>query len=67
MVELEFSVLSRQCLARRIPTTKALSQEVAEEEASRNQAKATVNWRFTNTQPRVKLERLYPQPSLSQS
>lgn len=67
LVELEFSVLSRQCLARRIPTTEKLSPEVAAWEASRNQAKATVNWRFTNTQARVKLERLYPQPSLSQS
>ncbi len=65
MVELELSVLSRQCLDRRIPTTKELSEEVAAWEASRNQAKATINWRFTNTQARVKLERLYPLPSLS--
>ncbi len=67
MVELELSVLSGQCLERRIPSTEELSREVAAWEASRNQAQASVNWRFTNTQARIKLERLYPQPSLSES
>ncbi len=67
MVELELSVLSRQCLARRIPTTEELSEEVGAWEASRNQASSTINWRFTNSQARVKLERLYPQPTLSES
>lgn len=67
MVELELSVLSRQCLDRRIPSTKELSREVAAWEASRNQAQASVNWRFTNTQARITLQRLYPQPTLSES
>lgn len=65
MVELEFSVLSRQCLGRRIPTMQVLQQEVAAWEEQRNQQKATVNWRFSTTDARSKFERLYPTPSLS--
>lgn len=65
MVEVEFSVLSRQCLDRRIPTIQLLQQEVDAWEHQRNQHKATVNWRFKATDARQKLERLYPAPSLS--
>ena len=65
MVELEFSVLSRQCLNRRIATMEKLEGEVAAWEVVRNQAKATVNWRFSCTDARVRLERLYPNPTLS--
>lgn len=44
MVECEFSVLSRQCLNRRIPSFEELAQEVSVWEQRRNQAKATVDW-----------------------
>lgn len=60
MVELEFSVLSRQCLNRRIPDFKTMQQEVEAWEQQRNQQRATVNWRFTTDDARVKLKRLYP-------
>jgi transposase len=59
-VEIELSVLSRQCLERRIPDQETLKQEITAWEESRNQARATVAWRFTTTDARVKLQRLYP-------
>jgi transposase len=43
-VEIELSVLSRQCLERRIPNKETLKQEIAAWEESRNQARATVAW-----------------------
>ena len=60
MAELEFSVLSRQCLARRIPDEATLSRELQAYETRRNVAQAKITWRFTSEQARVKLQRLYP-------
>lgn len=60
MAEIEFSVLSRQCLARRIPDEPTLLRELQAYEARRNAAKAKITWRFTSEQARVKLHRLYP-------
>lgn len=60
MAEIEFSVLSRQCLDRRIPDEKTLKQELAALEDQRNRAGATVNWQFTSENARVKLKRIYP-------
>ena len=60
MAEIEFSVLSRQCLKQRIPDRETLAQEVAAWEAERNSNKATVDWRFTTNDARIKLRRLYP-------
>jgi DDE superfamily endonuclease len=60
MAELEFSVLGRQCLDRRIPDRETLRQEIATWEAERNAARTTVQWRFTVTDARTKLHRLYP-------
>lgn len=61
--EIEFSVLSSQCLDRRIPDKGTLEGELAAWEAERNEAGATVEWRFTNEKARVKLSRLYPATS----
>ncbi len=61
--EIEFSVLSSQCLDRRIPDKETLEGELAAWEAERNEAGATVEWRFTNEKARVKLSRLYPATS----
>ena len=60
MVEIEFSVFSKQCLARRIGEEDTLKQEVAALESERNQAGATIDWRFTTSDARVKLQHLYP-------
>lgn len=60
MAEIEFSVLARQCLDRRIPDEATLKQEVAAWQASRNDGEAKVNWQFTTSDARVKLKKLYP-------
>jgi hypothetical protein len=63
MAEIELSVLSRQCLARRIPDEAALRRAITAYEDTRNAAKATITWRFTLTDARQKLHRLYPSTS----
>ena len=63
MVEIEFSVLSRQCLNRRIPDIDTMKREVRAWTVERNRHRSTVNWRFTCQDARVKLKRLYPQPT----
>jgi DDE superfamily endonuclease len=59
MAEIEIAVLARQCLKRRIPNRNILRQEVAAWQVERNEQRATINWRFTTTDARTKLERLY--------
>ena len=61
MAEIELSVLSRQCLSRRIASLEALTHEVAAWQQRRNAARATVKWRFTTDDARIKLKSLYPQ------
>ena len=60
MAESELSVLSRQCLSRRIPDKQTLSDEVAAWTNSRNKRYAKADWQFTNADARVKLRKLYP-------
>ena len=63
MAEIEFSVFSNQCLNRRIEDEASLKQEIAALEAERNQAAATIDWRFSTTDARDKLRRIYPSVS----
>lgn len=60
MAEIELSVLSRQCLARRIPNKKMLITEVSAWETSRNNVKVQIDWQFKTEDARIKLKRLYP-------
>lgn len=60
MAEIEFSILSRQCLNRRIATRTELQRQIAAWETERNAFHAAVNWQFTVTDARLKLKRLYP-------
>ena len=60
MAEIELSVLNGQCLDRRIPDKSMLEREVAAWETTRNERQATVNWRFTSADARIKLKPLYP-------
>lgn len=60
MAEIELSVLSRQCLDRRVPDRATLEREVAAWEARRNASAGAINWRFTTADARIKLTRLYP-------
>ena len=60
MAEIELSILQRQCLARRIPDEETLKREIASWENQRNEEKAKIDWRFSITDARRKLKRLYP-------
>jgi len=60
MAEIELSVLSRQCLARRIPDKQTLVTEIAAWEQDRNDVKVQIDWQFTTEDARIKLKRLYP-------
>lgn len=60
MAEIELSILQRQCLDRRIPDEETLKREIAAWETQRNEEKATIDWRFSVTDAREKLKRLYP-------
>ena len=60
MAEIEFSVLSRNCLRGRHGDEVALAVAVEAYEIRRNAAKATINWGFSTHDARSKLHRLYP-------
>lgn len=60
IAEIELSVLSRQCLDRRVPDVATLTREVAAWQERRNATATPVDWRFTTQDARIKLKRLYP-------
>jgi hypothetical protein len=60
MAELELSVLTRQCLRRRIPDRTTLATEVAAWVAARNAACTPITWRFTTEVARIRLAHVYP-------
>ena len=60
MAESELSVLSGQCLDRRIPDKQTLIEEVAAWQDRRNKSHTKAEWQFTTATARVKLKRLYP-------
>ena len=60
MAEIELSILSRQCLDRRIGSQAELAREVAAWQAKRNGREVGINWRFTTADARIKLKHLYP-------
>jgi hypothetical protein len=60
MAESELSVMSRQCLSRRLPDKENLTKEVAAWQKVRNSKHAQADWHFTTADARVKLKRLYP-------
>jgi hypothetical protein len=62
MAELEWSVLARQCLDRRIPDQATLEAEVAAWVETRNAEAVTASWHFTKEDARQRLHWLYPHP-----
>ena len=60
MAEIELSVLSRQCLDRRIESAEEMERQVRARQEDRNEREVGVQWRFTTADARVKLKRLYP-------
>lgn len=60
IAEIELSVLTLQCLRRRIASIEELKTEVEAWEVHCNQAEKTVDWQFKTDGARVKLKWLYP-------
>jgi len=60
MAEAELSILTRQCLNRRIPDVPTLEQQVSAWLLRRNKHHVKADWRFTNQDARIKLKNLYP-------
>ena len=61
IAEIELSVLSRQCLNRRISDLETLRSEVEAWQQHRNKNAGHVDWQFRTRDARIKLKRLYPQ------
>lgn len=61
IAESELSVLSRQCLDRRIESAELLKSECHSWNVERNESQKGVDWQFTTADARIKLKRLYPQ------
>ena len=61
MAEIEIGIFEGGCLRKRVPSLAVLCQRIAALEAERNAAQATINWRFTTGDARLRLARLYPQ------
>jgi hypothetical protein len=59
MVEIEWSVLARQCLDQRLPDQSSVAHVIALWETRRNASRASVDWRFTVRDARTKLNHLY--------
>lgn len=60
MAEIELSILSSQCLDRRIPDQDTLKKEVTTWANQRNVHPSPMEWRFTTEDARIKLLKLYP-------
>ena len=60
MAEIELSVLSKQCLNRRIATEEEMKKQVQTWEEERNEKLVKVIWRFKTEDARIKLKHLYP-------
>ncbi len=64
MAEIELSVFGKQCLRGRIGDEQTLRLHIAALERERNSVGATIDWRFSSQDARVKLNRVYPEPKL---
>ncbi len=59
MAEIELSVLSKQCLDRRIDQRRILAKEVMTWSAKRNRLGTKITWYFTKSKAREKLDKVY--------
>jgi hypothetical protein len=60
MAEIELSVLSRQCLNRRMDRLDLVQTECTAWAQDRNARQTGIDWRFTTADARIKRKRLYP-------
>ncbi len=61
IAEIELSVMTKQCLGRRITNINKLCAEVSAWAHQRNGLQKSVDWQFTTPDERIKLRCLYPQ------
>jgi hypothetical protein len=61
MAEIELSILSRQCLKRRIPDEWTLGTEIVAWELARNARKATIDWSFSLDDAHRVFAEFYPE------
>ncbi|MER2557685.1 MAG: hypothetical protein ABTQ93_09415 [Candidatus Competibacter denitrificans] len=59
IAELELSVLTRQCLDRRIPDLDTLRQETGAWETRRNTGQKGVDWQFTTPDVKGQMESIF--------
>ena len=60
VAEIELSVLSSQCLDRRIDCLDVLNSELSAWSLARNAHLKNVDWQFSTDDARIKLKKLYP-------
>lgn len=60
MAEVELSILSKQCLSRRLPDEWTLTTEIIAWEETRNTKKASIRWNFTVDDARILFKKHYP-------
>jgi hypothetical protein len=60
MAEIELSILSKQCLSRRLPNEWTLITEIMAWEEMRNRKKAMIRWNFTVDDARIVFKEHYP-------
>jgi hypothetical protein len=61
IAEIELSILTRQCLNRRMGDLAQYCNEVKSWYNQRNAIQKVVDWQFTTENARIKLKKLYPQ------
>jgi len=59
MAEIELSILSKQCLSRRLPDEWTLTTEIIAWEETRNAKKASIRWNFTVADARIVFKEHY--------
>mgnify|MGYP002074027940 FL=1 len=60
MAEIEIGVMSRQALAKPLPDIENFKEQVRIWTVKRNAESRKINWQFTTTDARIKLNKLYP-------
>ena len=60
MAEIELSVLTKQCLSRRLPDEWTLTTEIIAWEKPRNERRAKIRWNFTVADARKVFKDFYP-------
>jgi transposase len=60
MAEIEINILVNHGLSKRIPDMEQMKKEVRAWNSARNKGAKTITWRFSTTDARIKLYRLYP-------